>query len=428
MGIFKKTRLFTIAILIAFSSVATILAQPNSAYAKTCDYDFYSANEVLYYDPCTVICAPGSSTTGGALVGNDNLEKILRYYVSKGLTLVQAAGIAGNYQQESSFNPAIIQGGKIAPATYTPVNGIGFGIAQWTFTGRQQPLVALAASTGRPIIDLSLQLDYSWKELSENPGFRLNELKAATTPQDAAYIFHKYYEVSADSEATIKQKRGVPALEIYETFKTVIPDGATTEKTANMSCTGNGTPSAYTSDKFVIYNQYDPQWKDLAYGTGGTIGAVGCGPSAMAMIITALSTTPVTPKETAAYGAANDTVYYLSSGENGGSKWNIQTVIGQKWGLKSNRLANPTVASINESLRAGALIITSGTGAAPYTSAGHYIVIRGVTAEGKWKIADSNGAAGIANSEKDWDPEFILSNSATDKTTGEKSNIWAVTK
>ena len=100
-----------------------------------------------------IILGKDSCTSGGAssLVGNDNLEKILRFYVGKGLSLAQAAGIAGNFKAESGFNPAVIQGGAIAPDDYTPVNGVGFGLAQWTFTSRQQPLVELAKSTNRKI-------------------------------------------------------------------------------------------------------------------------------------------------------------------------------------------------------------------------------------------------------------------------------------
>lgn len=405
--------IFLTAALVALTSA------PQNVVAQVPDEkDFYSNNTILFYDPDSCV-AGGGEGTGSTLVGNDNLEKILRYLVGKGLTLAQASGIAGNFQQESGFNPAVIQGGSIADASYKPQSGVGFGIAQWTWPGRQDPLVALGKSSNRPVIDLSLQLDYVWQEMETGQGHSMSlaEFKATTTPEDAAYIFHRDYEVSADSEAFVKKVRGGNANNIYNQFKAIIPDnsGSADAKSAS-SCTGDGTASAFAGDGFAIYNQNDPRWNDKPYGNS-TIGAAGCGPSAMAMIITALTGKEVTPLETATYGAANGTLY---NGGKDGSLHNVQTVIGGHWGLKSKQLSSD-VAQINEALRSGALVITSGSGPAPFTSGGHFIVIRAVTGDGKWLIGDSNGTQGIENSKKEWDPGFIL-------TYGSKSNIHALTK
>ncbi len=405
------------ALIFITASLVVLTASPQHVSAQVADPEFYGSNSILFYDAnsCTVGQGEGTST----LVGNDNLEKILRYYVGKGLTLAQASGIAGNYQQESGFNPAVIQGGAIADASYSPQSGVGFGIAQWTFPSRQDPLVALSKSSNRPIIDLSLQLDYSWWEMENQKGqsMDLAEFKATTTPEDAAYIFHRDYEVSADSEEFVKRVRGGNANNIYEQFKSIIPDSAgAANQVSSAACTGDGKASAYADDGFVIYNQNDPQWSENAYGKS-TIGAAGCGPSAMAMIITALTGKAVTPAETAAYGAANGTLY-----EEGmsGSLHNVQTVIGGHWGLKTKQLG-ADVAQINQALRDGALVITSGSGPSPFTSGGHFIVIRGVSASGKWLIGDSNNTKGIENSKKEWDPGFIL-------TYANKSNLHALTK
>lgn len=413
-----KLRSITRQLFIGFVAALVVLtASPQHVGAQITTDDFYSRNNISFYDPYS--CTVGAGEGTEELVGNDNLEKILRYYVGKGLTLAQASGIAGNYQQESGFNPAIIQGGAIAGPDYKPVSGVGFGIAQWTWPGRQDPLVAMAAETNRKVIDLSVQLDYSWHEMENEVGHRMKlaEFKATTTPEDAAYIFHRDYEVSADSEEFVKKVRGGNARNIYDQFKSVVPDNASTaSERPSGTCTGNGQASAFANDGFKIFNQNDPQWADEAYGES-TIGAAGCGPSAMAMIITALTGETVTPSETAAYGAANGTLYLNG---NGGSLHNVQTVIGGHWGLKSEQLS-ADVAQINQALRDGALIITSGSGPAPFTSGGHFIVIRGVTGDGKWLIGDSNGQKGIENSSTEWEPSFILS-------YANSGNIHALTK
>jgi hypothetical protein len=330
--------------------------------------------------------------------------------------LVQAAGIAGNFQKESSFDPAKIEGGAIAPADYKPISGVGFGLAQWTDSGRQAKLIAFVEkdTQKRKITDLSLQLDHSWEDFNTNDYKNgLAELKTKTDPVEAAIRFHGFYEGSGDTAETVKDVRGGYATKIYNDFKNGIPDSTTSVKTNDLACNGDGQPSQYI-DGFAIYNQNDPRWDKKPYGTS-TIGAAGCGPSAMAMIITALGGSQVTPLDTATYGAANGTFI-----EGVGSSWSIQTTIGNHWNLKSTKIP-AAVANINESLRSGNLIITSGTGSAPYTTSGHYIVIRAVTSNGKWLIGDSNSNIGISNSSKEWDPDSILVNTA-------KSNIWAVSK
>ncbi|MES2630727.1 MAG: phage tail tip lysozyme [Patescibacteria group bacterium] len=378
---------------------------------------FYNTNEIMFFDPYSCTVGEGEGTTD--LVGNDNLEKILRYYVGKGLTLAQASGIAGNYQQESGFNPSAVQPSSVAPEGYMPIDGIGFGIAQWTWTSRQGPLVELSQSSNRPVTDLSLQLDYSWYEMENQKGQSMDmaEFKATTTPEDAAYIFHRDYEVSNDSEADVKAVRGGNAINIYEQFKTVIPDNASQANDVDEAiCTGDGKASAYVGDDFVIYNQNDPKWAARPYGNS-TIGAAGCGPAAMAMIITALTGSAVTPIETAEYGAANGTL--RDDGEKG-SDTDVHSVIGDRWGLKSTQLT-PDVAKINKALRDGALIVVSGRGSAPFIPDGHYIVIRGVTDDGNWMIGDSNGDLGTTYSAQEWDPGSIVINMDT-------NNIWAMTK
>jgi len=367
------------------------------------DEGFFSSNDILFYDPDS--CSVGGGEGTGSLVGNDNLEKILRYYIGKGLTLAQASGIAGNFSRESGFNPAIIEGGITATEGYQPVAGKGFGIAQWTDGGRQTGLVTLSKSSNRSIIDLGLQLDYSWQELGSNRSGALTSLKAATTADNAAFLFHRDYEGSADTEAEVRANRGGDALNIYTQFKSIIPDNSTSS-TSNTICTGSGKASEFV-DGFAIYNQNDPQWEKNPYGPGGTVGTSGCGPSAMAMIITALTDKSVTPADTSAYGLANGTVY-VENGEAAGSLHNVDTVIGGHWGLKSSS-PGKNVAAINEGLRGGGLVILAGDGPAPFTSGGHFIVVRAVTASGKWLIGDSNSQAGSNNSKKEWDPGFILS-------------------
>lgn len=66
--------------------------------AQSYDEDYFSQNNILYYD---TRCLDNTASSGlMQLAGNDNVEKILNFFMRKGLTLAQAAGIVGNMMQE----------------------------------------------------------------------------------------------------------------------------------------------------------------------------------------------------------------------------------------------------------------------------------------------------------------------------------------
>lgn len=159
---------------------------------------------------------------------------------------------------------------------------------------------------------------------------------------------------------------------------------------------GNGQDTKYI-DGFTVYSQTDADWKNKPYSSS-TIGAAGCGPSAMAMIVTALTGRKVTPPEVASVA----TSMYV---EGSGSSWQIGPFVANKYGLRSDPIGANT-AKITEALMMGGLVIAPGDGADPFTKKGHFIVIRGVTSSGKWKVGDS----GHSNtSDKEWDAQTLVS-------------------
>jgi hypothetical protein len=399
-----------IALILTIAVIGTSFGA-NTVLAQGFDSTFYSGNDITFWDPSA--CSTSSDT--GEVEGNDNLEKVLRYFTSKGLTLAQAAGIAGNIQQESHFDPTIIQGGAKADENYRLVDGVGFGLVQWTSGGRQQGIMDYAEETNRSIIDLSMQLDYIWVELEESYKSTLEALRKTTTPVDAAVVFHDGYERSADTEQTVIEVRGGNAQTFFGEFEGIIADGAGSGSNS-YSCAQED--SEFAEDGFVIFNQCDDRWGGDPYIGGGgqsTICESGCGPAAMSMAITALTGKTVTPVDTIEY-ANTQNIYVPGTG----SSWSVAPILAEHWGLQANNIAN-TVAAVNETLRNGGLVVTSGSGAAPFTSGGHYIVIRGISEDGKWKVGDSNGTIGQQNSLKLWDPQQIL-----DIANG--GNVVAITK
>lgn len=398
--------------LVITTAVVSVSFGANTVLAQEFDTTFFSGNNIVFYDPTACSTAGGGGTQ---VEGGDNLEKVLRFFTGKGLTLAQAAGIAGNIQQESHFDPTIIQGGAQADENYRLVDGIGFGLVQWTSGGRQQGLMDYAEETNRSIIDLAMQLDYIWVELEGSYKSTLEELKKTTTPLDAAIVFHDGYEKSADDEQVVIDIRGGNAQSFFDQFQGQIADGIGSSS-GSSSCTPNA--SEFADDGFVIYNQCDDRWGSDPYiGNGGqsTICESGCGPAAMAMAITALTGERITVADTIEY-ANTQNIYVPGTG----SAWSVAPILAEHWGLQAANIDN-TVAAVNDVLRGGGLVVTSGSGASPFTSGGHYIVIRGVSEDGKWKIGDSNGTIGQQNSLELWDPQHIL-----DIANGD--NVVAITK
>lgn len=236
-----------LAVLVASIILAHELTAPVSAQTGI-DEQFYSGNDILFFDPrCDESVA---STTKLALNGKDNIEKVLKFLIApeQGLTIAQASGVIGNLLAESGLDPSIIQGGAKASHDYTPVNGVGFGIAQWTFTGRQKPLMEFMKPYGS-IIDLDGQVAFMWSELTGVYADALRDLKVSSTPLDATISFHKHYEKSADSADRVARTRGGFAQAVYNEYKDAESISGSTVTTSMQ--TGEGRSSAIPRNEFA---------------------------------------------------------------------------------------------------------------------------------------------------------------------------------
>jgi lambda family phage tail tape measure protein len=107
-----------------------------------------------------------------------------------GLTDAQAAGIVGNLIRESGLNPRVNEGGAVG----LPRGAGGYGLAQWTGS-RQTDLVRFAGGRGQAG-DMATQLRFLVSEMMGPEAASLNKLKTAQSPEQAAYLFDKYYERS----------------------------------------------------------------------------------------------------------------------------------------------------------------------------------------------------------------------------------------
>ena len=166
--------------------ISLILASTLSNIARAeFDERFYKLNDIIYYD-AGEDCAPASSGNMADinLEGNDNAEKIWNFLKSKGFTDEQVAGIMGSLWGESNhFNPDLNEEG----------NGIGYGIAQWSF-GRRTNLENYAKEQGKPISDLGVQLNFLWYELETSQSAAKNAVTSSNSVLEATTAWTLQFE------------------------------------------------------------------------------------------------------------------------------------------------------------------------------------------------------------------------------------------
>lgn len=135
---------------------ATFAGQTHAAISQK-EFDAISGG-YPYYDPDSTDAA---TCTTSVPSGNTSQNKgtIYTYLTGKGLSGAQAAGVMGNMQAESGFDPARVEGGT----------GIGYGLSQWSF-GRRSALEASAQQKGVAVSDLAFQLDYLYTESNQRKG------------------------------------------------------------------------------------------------------------------------------------------------------------------------------------------------------------------------------------------------------------------
>ncbi len=153
-----------------------------------------------------------------------DIEKtVWDFLKGKGLSNYAVAGIMGNLYAESSVRPNNLQNSyerrlELSDEEYTAAvdsgeyqefasDGAGYGLAQWTWWKRKEGLYNFAKETNRSVGDLTLQLEYLWRELQNDYPSVLNALSIASSVRDASNAFLFQFEKPADQSGAVQQKR-----------------------------------------------------------------------------------------------------------------------------------------------------------------------------------------------------------------------------
>ncbi|WP_027626231.1 C39 family peptidase [Clostridium lundense] len=167
----------------------------------------------------------------------------------------------------------------------------------------------------------------------------------------------------------------------------------------------------------VYYNQADERWKDKPYGKTGTIGRSGCGPTSLAIVVSSLTDKKVDPVQMSQWSYENG--YYC---EGVGSYHTLIPDGAKHFGLKVEGCTSSEPQKIVDALAAGKLIIAI-MAEGHFTRNGHFIVLRGVTADKKILVADP---VSRTRSEEKWDISIILNEANKGADAG--GPFWIISK
>lgn len=189
---------------------------------------------------------------------------------------------------------------------------------------------------------------------------------------------------------------------------------------ANLSeaQTGESLSSSGAVD-LTYYMQTDPRWGQKFYGGSDTIGEFGCGPTSLAMVISAFTNVKIDPEQMCKW--AYDRGYWYSGS---GSIHGLIPDAAKAFGLKVEGIENTPEAAdkIKSALSSGNLIITL-MGKGTFTRSGHFIVLRGITEDGKILIADPNSKELTNDS---YEPSFIVNEAKA--WAAENGPFWVISK
>lgn len=165
------------------------------------------------------------------LVGDNVQDMVWMAFKDAGYSDYAIAGVMGNIEQESGFNPAVTE--------YS--GGGGFGLVQWTMTSIKEDLAAYAKSKGVSVQDEEMQINFLLGQLDEtgqsdacsfakpqqvinfdrvqSKGERAcySGWKNATSVEDATYAFCWFFEGPNDLYANMENRYNA-AKKYYEQY------------------------------------------------------------------------------------------------------------------------------------------------------------------------------------------------------------------
>lgn len=184
--------------------------------------------------------------------------RIRDFLIKQGMTLEGAYGMLANIYSESGFRSNNAQNSYMTKMgmtdeSYTAQvdNGqyilfctdrVGYGLCQWTSSGRKTGLLNYAKEQNKSIGDETMQLNYLIKELSSAYKTVFNKLKTSHDIAECAKYVMTKFERPADQSETAQNKRANYGLQLFEDLENVKEENKV----------------GYTNSSLVTYTKISP--------------------------------------------------------------------------------------------------------------------------------------------------------------------------
>lgn len=216
-----------------------------------------------------------------------------------------------------------------------------------------------------------------------------------------AYFADEIFHLTADQKQLADDYAQNLSLFLGDSMFQSLPEGyQTIASLGTVRFTDGQTPVVY-------FNQLDERYASQPYGTDN-IGGYGCGPTAMSIVVSSLTSDTVDPVEMAKWSYENG--YWCSKS---GSYHALIPAAAKAWELPVEGCPASDGQKIVDALSNGKLVVAIMT-KGHFTNSGHFIVLRGVK-DGKILVADP---ASRDRSGMEWDLSIILSEASTHAAAG----------
>ena len=130
-----------------------------------------------------------------------------------------------------------------------------------------------------------------------------------------------------------------------------------------------------------VVQYYQNDFSNVSYGSG-SIASCGCGPTSFAMVASTLLKKQVTPKDAVSWCGNK---YYVSGQ---GTSWSYFSAAAEHFGISRPKNVN-SISEVVNALKSGKLVISS-QNRGLFTEHGHFILLSGISSDGKISVKDPN--------------------------------------
>lgn len=283
-----------------------------------------------------------------------------------------------NYGEQSSGDPNTEEGQYI---WYGPVSSLSMV---------QTPYLDVTYSPLNIIVDYTIRLDrwesmirFYWPHYDGKLFARLVDILPKGSDATSTYAYYEsiasdIIEYDESSAEYVYSPAGGGAASVA-TGKYTPLSGVTPSIKIPENCGGMSIP---------LYLQYDGRWGGIHFG-GGNISSSGCGATSIAMVLSYELDKTIYPSDIVSLIGNR---YYVAGA---GQSWGMVPAVAKMFGCSAKQ-ETVNADKIIASLKAGhpVIVTTSGYGTTQeFTKHGHYIVLRGLTDDGKVLVNDPNDNA-----------------------------------